>query len=803
MKISYNWLKEYIHLTLSPEKTGDLLTQSGLEVESIEEFETIKGGLKGLVIGEVKTCEQHPNADKLKITTVDIGKDTPSPIVCGAPNVAAGQKVIVATIGTTLYPEGHEPFKIKKAKIRGEVSEGMICAEDEIGLGKSHDGIMVLETPLPNGTPASTYFDIKTDSIFEIGLTPNRADATSHFGVARDLKALTKENIVLPDVSSFSVDETASKINVEVTEKEACPRYSGITINNVKVQESPQWLKERLLSIGLSPINNIVDITNFVLHELGQPLHAFDAQKITSGKVTIKTLPEGTTFTTLDETERKLSSTDLMICDGDSPICIAGVFGGIASGVTENTTSIFLESAYFSPDWIRKTAQRHSLKTDASFRFERGTDPNMVLTALKRAALLIREIAGGVISSEIIDIYPTPIEDFEVKASVDRINTLLGFDISKQRIIEILDDLDIKLIEEKADLITLSVPPYRVDVQREADIVEEVLRIYGYDNVPLSNHLSSDYLANFPEKDPEKTILLLSNLLASNGYNEIINNSLTSSKYTDLIKEINEEENVTILNKLSEDLDVMRQTPLFSGLESLVHNINRRQKNLKFFEFGKTYHKLENKYKEQHFLSLFITGDKKEESWQQPTQKAELFDLKNVLSLISNKLNIPLTLEKDSKSYLASSATVKSGQKVLGELGKVHTKILKKMELEQDVFFLQLDFTSLHKLYSEELVHAPISKYPEVRRDLSIVLDKKVSFAEIEAEAKKAERKILKEINVFDVYEGEHIEKGKKSYSVSFTLQDFENTLTDKQIDKTMNRLIQTFEKELGALIRK
>lgn len=803
MKISYNWLKDYIALDISPKATGDLLTQSGLEVESIEEHETIKGGLKGLVIGEVLTCEKHPDADKLSVTTVDIGADAPSPIVCGAPNVAKGQKVIVATIGTTLYPEGHEPFKIKKAKIRGEVSEGMICAEDEIGLGTSHDGILVLDTTLPNGTPAADYFNISTDYIFEIGLTPNRADATSHVGVARDLKALLHKEVSMPDVTGFKIDSNTSPVSVDVQNSEACPRYSGLTIEGVTVKESPSWLKEKLTAIGLSPINNIVDITNFVLHELGQPLHAFDADKIVSKKVVIKTLAEKTPFTTLDEVERKLSAQDLMICDGDTPMCIAGVFGGLDSGVSDATQNIFLESAYFSPDWIRKTAQTHALKTDASFRFERGTDPNMVITALKRAALLIQELAGGKITSDITDVYPSEIKGFVVDASVSRINQLIGVEIPKAKIVEILESLDITVTADNGDALTLNVPPYRVDVQREADIVEEVLRIYGFDNVPLNDHLGTDYLADFPEKDKEKTISMISNILSDNGFNEIMNNSLTSSKYAALVDEVNESENVVILNKLSEDLDVMRQTSLFSGLESIVHNINRRQKNLKFYEFGKTYHKLGEDYKERNFLSLFVTGDQADESWLQPSEKSSLFELKQALSLIESKLGITLSLQTAKRSYYSQSVEVLAGSRVVGTLGKVASKLLKKMEIEQEVFFAELDFNVLNKKYSDAMVYQPISKYPEVRRDLSLVLDKRVTFADIANEAKKVERRLLKDINVFDVYEGEHIEEGKKSYSVSFILQDFENTLTDKQIDKTMNKLISTFEKELGALIRK
>ncbi|MBX9852350.1 MAG: phenylalanine--tRNA ligase subunit beta, partial [Cytophagaceae bacterium] len=629
MKISYNWLKQHIDLKEPAGEIANLLTRSGLEVESVEQFETVPGGFKGLVIGKVLTCEKHPGADKLKKTTVDIGNGVVVPIVCGASNVAEGQKVVVATVGTTLYPQNAEPFKISKAKIRGEVSEGMICAEDEIGLGNSHEGIIVLSTDLPTGTPASEFFRIETDEILEIGLTPNRADATSHFGVARDLRALLKRELKKDSADQFKVENKSNPVEVIVEDKKACLRYSGLTITGVKVAESPDWLKNRLKAIGLSPINNIVDITNYILHDLGQPLHAFDLAKVSGKKVIVKTVAAGTEFITLDNIKRKLSATDLMICNADAPMCIAGVFGGSKSGVSNETTDIFLESACFSADSVRKTSMHHGLKTDASFRFERGTDPNMTVYALKKAALLIKEIAGGTISADISDIYPAPIQNFTIQTTYKNIDRLIGIKIERSVIKDILKALDIELKSESEEGLTLSVPPYRVDVQREADIVEEIIRIYGYDKIEVSERLSTNYLAEFPEKDKDSLTIILSHLLSSNGFNEIISNSLTKPAYSESLNL--SDKDVVILNKLSEDLGVMRQSLLFSGLEAMVYNINRRQKDLKLYEFGKIYYKAEGKYTEKNRLSLFITGNVSSESWMNAAKPVNFHELNSVV----------------------------------------------------------------------------------------------------------------------------------------------------------------------------
>ncbi len=803
MKISFDWLKQYININKDVETVSDILTQSGLEVEGIEKFETVPGGLEGLVVGEVKTCEKHPDADKLKVTTVDIGNGAARPIVCGAPNVASGQKVVVATVGSTLYPAGHEPFKIKKAKIRGEVSEGMICAEDEIGLGESHDGIIVLNTNVPNGTPAAEVFNIQNDNIFEIGLTPNRADATSHIGVARELKVLLNEELNKPE-SALPKKTADLPISISIENDEGCPRYAGITIADIKVEPSPQWLQNRLKSIGLAPINNVVDITNFVLHEYGQPLHAFDYDKIRGGKVSIKTLKEGTKFTTLDEVERKLLATDLMICDSNEPMCIAGVFGGIDSGVKDSTKNIFLESAYFSPDYIRKTAQNHGLKTDASFRFERGVDPNATVDALIRATALICEICGGKVASDIQDLYKSPIKGFEVSVKYKNIHRLIGIEIDKDTIKELLRNLEIEIKKETEEGLELIVPPYRVDVQREADIVEEILRLYGYENIDISHQLSSGFIAPSEVKDKEKTQKLISEVLISFGYNEIITNSLTKASYSEQVGDIDESQNVEILNKLSEDLGVMRQTLLFSGLEVVAHNINRRQKNLKFFEIGKTYHSINGKYSEKEYLALFLSGNKSDESWKSHDRAVNLHDLSEHLSGIFSKLNIGNTkLEKIKSDIFSEGYQIALNKKVVSNFGNVNKKICKSCEVSQPVLAALIDITALHAAYNTEIEYKSISKFPEVRRDLSLVLDKKTSFAQVQEVARKYSNNLIKDINVFDVYEGENLGQGKKSYSVNFTLQDEYKTLTDKVIDKTMNKLIHAFEKELNALIRK
>ena len=804
MKISYNWLKQHIDLTESPEDISAKLTRAGLEVESIEEYESVKGGLKGLVIGQVLTCEKHPGADKLSKTTVDVGNGTILPIVCGAPNVAAGQKVIVALVGTTMYPASGEPFKISKAKIRGEVSEGMICAEDEIGLGTSHEGIMVLDTLLTLGTPAAAYFKIENDFILEIGLTPNRADAASHLGVARDLKALLRRELKGEklEVKSLEIQKSSVSIEVIVENLEACPRYAGLTISGITVKESPDWLKNRLKAIGLNPINNVVDVTNYILHDLGQPLHAFDLQKIKGNKVIVKTLPKDTEFVTLDGIKRKLSENDLMICNAEEPMCIAGVFGGLESGVSATTNAIFLESAYFSPDFVRKTSQFHGLKTDASFRFERGTDPNMPVNALFKAAKLIVEVAGGTVSSDITDSYPEQVQDFKIETSYSFINRLIGKTLEKIVVKAILTGLNITIESEKDDELKLSVPSYKVDVQRPADIVEEVVRIYGYDNIELSDRLSAAYLADFPEKDKDKIQKLIGSMLAGSGFNEILTNSMTKPVYAEYFGVA--DKSVAVLNKLSEDLGVMRQSLLFSGLEILNYNINRRQKDLKLFEFGKIYSKEEGKYKEGNRLVLFTTGSIQSESWNTQAKETDYFYLNSIVHKVLQKLNSgDAQQQKTELSYFSQGVNYVKNNKIIASLGKVQDKALKLADIKQPVYYAEFDADALLKAYKNTIQFQELNKYPEVRRDLSLVLDKNVTFEQIHQLALKQEKKLITDINVFDVYEGKNLGENKKSYSVSFTLQDFEQTLTDKVIDNTMQKLMAGFEKELGALIRK
>lgn len=809
MKISYKWLKDLIEITETPEEIDRLLTATGLEVEGIEEIESIKGGLQGVVIGQVLTREKHPEADRLSLTTVDVGGQTPLSIVCGAANVAAGQKVVVATVGATLYPAGSDqPLVLKKSKIRGALSEGMICAEDELGVGTSHDGIMVLDTELPNGTPAAEYFGISSDYLIEIGLTPNRADAASHYGVARDLKAVLKREITLPSVEDFKIDNQNLPIPVEVRNTEACPRYTGLTISGITVAESPEWLKQRLQTIGIRAINNIVDITNYICHELGQPMHAFDADKVSGKKVIVTTVAENTPFVTLDGIERKISANDLMICSegaggSPEPMCIAGVFGGLTSGVTENTTSIFLESAYFSPVWVRRTAQRFSLKTDSSFRFERGTDPNMPLFALKRAALLIKEIAGGTISSEIIDIYPEPVQDFKVNMKYRNIDRLIGKSLEKEQIKGILESLDIRVTDETETGFTAIVPPYRVDVQREADVIEEILRIYGFGQVELSDALSSDFLSDFPVNDPEKLKLRAAELLVGNGFNEMINNSLTKPEYQAVLADTLAGNPVKILNYLSEDLSVMRQTLLFSGLEVIAYNSNRRQKDLKVFEFGKTYHEIDGKYVEKERLSVFLTGNIRQESWFERSREVVFHDLAALVNQVLTAVKI-----KDVQKQEADSAIFKNGLTLLANkkpvvsFGLLNAAVAKKLDIKAPVYYADFDWEYLLRQYSAAVEYTEVPKFPEVRRDLSVVVSKNVTFEELRQAAYKTERSLLRAVNVFDVYEGANLE-GKKSYSISFILQDEQQTLTDKVIDKSMQRLIATYEKEFEAVIRK
>ena len=808
MKISYNWLKQFINIDWDAEKTGELLTDLGLEIEGIDTYESIKGGLKGIVIGEVLTCVQHPNADRLKVTTVDIGADAPVQIVCGAPNVATGQKVPVATIGTTLYTTEGEAWKIKKGKIRGEESHGMICAEDELGLGESHDGIMVLDTKLKVGTFASKVFEIENDEIFEIGLTPNRADAMSHHGVARDLKAglLQKEiqlELITPSVSSFHVDARSLKIDVDVQDKENAPRYCGVTITGLKVDVSPSWLQHRLKSIGLSPINNIVDITNYVLHELGQPLHAFDANKITGNKIEVKTCNAGTKFTTLDDVERVLHEDDLMICDAEKPMCIAGVFGGINSGVTEGTTSIFLESAYFKPVSVRKTAKRHGLNTDASFRFERGIDPNITEYALKRAALMIVKIAGGEISSDISDTYVNKINDFEVRLSFDNAKKLIGEEIPRETIKSILTSLEIKVNNVTETGLGLTIPAYRNDVQREADIIEEILRVYGYNNVGTTEKLIAS-ISNSNRFEDYKLQNIIGNQLASQGFYEIMANSLTTPKYMELTEQLNADYNVEMLNPLSNDLSVMRQSLLFSGLEAVCYNINRRRSDLKLFEFGKTYHQYPDKREEDKHLSLFVTGNISEERWNTSATPSNFFYLKGTLETILQRLGLNRLKSSPIKSDVFSEGMSFSlGKKNIVDFGLVKKSVLKHFGISQNVLFADFKWDNVLEMAKHNSIKfKPIPKYPKVRRDFALLIDNTVSFEDIYTIAKQTEKQLLKNVNLFDVYEGKNLPEGKKSYAVSFILQDEHKTLTDKQIDKIMSKLQSNFEFKLGAELR-
>ncbi|MFD1294154.1 phenylalanine--tRNA ligase subunit beta [Lutibacter holmesii] len=808
MKISYNWLKQFLKVDWEAEKTGELLTDLGLEVEGIETVESIKGSLEGIVIGKVLTCVQHPNADRLRITTVDLGTGEPVQIVCGAPNVAAGQTVPVATIGTVLYDDKGESFKIKKGKIRGEESHGMICAEDELGLGSSHDGIMVLDDDLEAGTPAATVFNIEKDEVFEIGLTPNRADGMSHYGTARDLRAGmiqqgTSLELISPSVSDFKVEDRTLKFDVVVEDNEKAPRYAGVTISDIEVKDSPSWIQNRLKAIGLTPINNVVDVTNYVLHELGQPLHAFDANQVKGNKVIVKTLPTGTKFTTLDGVERELHEEDLMICnDNNEPMCIAGVFGGEVSGVSSNTTSIFLESAYFNPVSVRKTAKRHALNTDASFRFERGIDPNITKYALKRAANLIIEVAGGKISSEIVDLYPKKIEDFEVFLSYQKMDRLIGAEIPRETVKNILASLDIKVNSVTDGGVGLTVPSYRVDVTREADVIEEILRVYGYNNVEFSHKLNTSI--SFSEFDDVKIENVVANQLISQGYNETMANSLTKSDYVSLSEVLNESHNVAMLNPLSNDLGVMRQSLLFSGLESVIYNINRKNNSLKFFEFGKTYHKYESGYSEQKHLTIFVSGARNKESWNVPQKTSDFFYLKGIVTALLGRLGIQNLKTTPTKNDVFSEGiTFSLGKIKLVDFGVVKRSINKEFGIKQEVLFADFNWDNVLKVGGKTKIKiAELPKFPTVKRDFALLLDKEVSFGEIYNLAFQSERKLLKEVDLFDVYEGDKLAEGKKSYAVSFLLQDENKTLNDKQIDKIMQKLQQTFEKNVGATLR-
>ncbi|MBN2165878.1 MAG: phenylalanine--tRNA ligase subunit beta [Marinilabiliaceae bacterium] len=817
MNISYNWLKKYINLDITPEKVAEILTSIGLEVGSIDEIQTIKGGLNGLVIGKVLTREKHPNADKLSKTTVDIGTGEVLSIVCGAPNVDAGQTVVVATVGTTLY-SGNESFVIKKSKIRGELSEGMICAEDEIGLGKSHDGIMVLPNDIPAGTLAKNYFNIENDVVLEVDLTPNRIDSASHYGVARDLAAFLNQQgknvtALKPSVDDFKVDNTDFLVSVSVENSIACPRYSGLTISGIEVKDSPDWLQKKLRAIGMSPINNVVDVTNFVLHEIGQPLHAFDGNQITGNEIIVKTLESKTKFITLDEKERELDNQDLMICNGKEGMCIAGVFGGLHSGVSPSTKKIFLESACFNPVFIRKTAKRHILSTDASFRFERGTDPNITVYALKRAALLIKEVAGGNISSDIIDVYPEPIKDFVINIRYKNIDRLIGKKIEKEQVKKILSGLEIKVKNETEDQITVHVPPYRVDVTREVDVIEEILRIYGYNNIEMPEEVHST-LVYSKKPDNQKLKRIISEQLIGAGFQEIMCNSLTKAAYFDGHNKINASETVILSNPLSNDLNALRQTLLFGGLESIIHNINRRNTNLKFFEFGNCYFfKDADKknhtegYQEIQKLGLFITGDQTDANWITSTNKTSFYHLKTHAENILIRLGIELSSLNEESSindiFNDCIAYVDNNNNEYLTIGRISDKTLKNFDINQPLFYCEINWdTVIKKSAKTKNIYTEIPKYPEVRRDLALLIDKQISFKQIKDIAYKTEKKLLKNVSLFDVFEGEKLGNDKKSYAVSFTLLDETKTLNDKQIDKIMQKLVSSFKEEIGAQLR-
>ncbi len=807
MQISYNWLKQFIPIDWEPTRVAELLTDLGLEVEGISEFESVRGGLLGVVVGHVLTCEKHPNADKLKLTTVDIGNEEPLQIVCGAPNVAKGQKVPVATVGTTLYMNDGESLKIKKGKIRGEVSEGMICAEDELGLGDDHQGIMVLESTLEPGTPLSELIEVESDHVFEIGLTPNRADAMSHYGVARDLKAGLRQKgiqkeLLTPSVSNFIVANRSRKISVSVEDHNLAPRYCGVTISNMIVQPSPNWLKNRLKAIGLKPINNVVDTTNYVLHELGQPLHAFDADRIFGKEIIVKTVEAGTPFMTLDGEQRILHRDDLMICDAEKPMCIAGVFGGINTGVTENTKAIFLESAFFDPVSIRKTAKRHGLSTDASFRFERGIDINNVEYALQRAALLICELTGGEISCDVVDLYPKKKEDHQVFLTFEKINKLIGQEIPRDVIKSILTSLEIKVKNVTETGLGLSIPFYRIDVTREVDVIEEILRVYGYNNIDFDPKLHAS-IATTSRFEDHMLQNQVGNLLAAQGFHEILSNSLTNPDYAKLLQG-SEQDEVRVINPLSSELSAMRSSMLFSSLEAAAYNINRKRQDLKIFEFGKTYHPSGDGYKEKGRLSILVTGDRSRESWTLPSRPSDFFYLRAVVEQILLKMGIEdYQTHHNTGPEFSEGITFSKGNSDLVSLGVISNAVQKRLDIKQQLLYADFDWEVLCALVARnEIVYKPIPKFPSVRRDFALLLDQDVPFSKLEELAYRTEKKLLKQLSLFDVYTGSKLPKGKKSYAVSFTLQDDTKTLTDKQIDKIMNKIKSAFEKEVGAELR-
>lgn len=806
MKISYNWLKQFIKIDWKSDETAALLTDLGLEVEVVEKYQSVKGGLEGIVVGHVLTCVQHPNADRLKVTAVDLGDGVPVQIVCGASNVAVGQKVPVATIGSTLYDKEGNSFIIKKGKIRDEESHGMICAEDEIGLGTSHDGIMVLDASLKPGTSVAKVFKVENDEIFEIGLTPNRADAMSHYGTARDLRAGLLQSgvnveLITPSVSNFRIDKRTLKIDVKVENGKLAPRYCGVTISGITVKPSPEWLQNRLKSIGLNPKNNIVDVTNYVLHELGQPLHAFDAAKI-NGKIIVKTLPAGTKFTTLDDVERILHEEDLMICDEKGPMCMAGVFGGKHSGVSEGTTNIFLESAYFSPVGVRKTAKRHSLSTDSSFRFERGIDPTITEFALKRAALLIQEVAGGEITSDVIDIYPKKIEDFPVFLNFAKTAKLIGQELSKEIIKKILASLDIKVNSVTDAGLGLTIPAYRVDVQREIDVVEEILRVYGYNNINFTKKLNAT-VSNSARTEDYKIQNIIANQLNSLGFHEMMANSLTSPEYVSLSSTLKEEHNVTMLNPLSNELSTMRQSLLFSGLEAISYNINHRNADLKLFEFGKSYHHFESGTEERKHLTLFLSGDRNSENWTNAQKPTDFFLFKGYIDAIIARLGLDkIKIQPVKSDVFSEGLTMIAGDETIVEFGTIRKSILKHFDIKQEVYYADFNWNLVLKLIQTKIKYREIAKYPEVRRDLALLLDESVSFESVYTIARQSEKTLLKNIILFDVYTGNNLPDGKKSYAVSFTMQDQSKTLTEEQIDKVMSKLQKNFTLELGATLR-
>ena len=808
MKVSYSWIKEYINVDLSPEDCAKVLTDTGLEVEGILEFESVKGGLKGLIVGEVLTCEAHPNADRLNKTSVDVGSEVLD-IVCGAPNVAEGLKVVVAPIGTVLWDSDGNSFKIKKGKIRGEISKGMICGADEIGMGDASHSIMVLDTKAEVGTRVSSHFRLESDTIFDIGLTPNRSDAMGHMGVALDLRAGLaaqgrKLGLDSPSVDAFNIDRIEKSIKVVVEDSDACPRYAGICISGLTVKESPEWIRRRLLSIGLTPQNNLVDITNYVLHETGNPLHAFDADKIKGNKILVKKLSKDTKFTTLDKVERNLHPDDLMICNEESAMCLAGVFGGLDSGVTEKTSSIFLEGAFFNPVSIRKSARRHGLNTDASFRFERSVNPDTILWSLKRAALLIQEFAGGYLSSELIDIYPKPILPTEVEFSFKKCDELIGEELNRDSIKEILHHLEIIIVEESADLLKLSVPPYRTDVQREVDVIEEVLRIYGYNNISISGRINAS-LSILPKPDMHKVQEKVSNLLSDNGFYEAMSNSLTKGSYIQGFQAFNADSQVALLNPLSQDLNALRQSLLFGGLESIAFNLNRKSADVFLYEFGKIYNCYGDEFVEERQLALWMTGNKQEENWNVGAQKVDFFYMKGIVQKLLQKLGLQhgMTISISKSKLFQDGVIYKSRKQTIAEIGILRNSLLIKNGIKQEVLYAELNWDIIIQMYKDQKIkHKAVTKFPSVRRDLALLMTKEVSFSEIENIAFRTEKHLLKEVKLFDVYEGAKLSDGKKSYALSFTFRDEDKTLVDKVVDSSILKIFKSLEQQLNVELR-